>query len=104
MGESTLKSFFPLLSRARCVKLFVSVPPSARSRSVRVFVCVRRPPNHTIPFHFSRSHCAVSLVFDMHAVLLVGRLFVVAVQLQLDVKVEAEESRGRGLGFRARRS
>ena len=40
----------------------------------------------------------------MHVVLVVGRVFVVAVQLQLDVKVEAEESCGRGLGFKARRS
>ena len=80
------------------------VPPSACTCSIKIFVCVRRPPNRAIPFHFSRSHCAVSLVFVVHAVLLVGRVFVVAVQLQLDVKVEAEESRGRDLGFRARRS
>ena len=82
----------------------MSVPPSARACSVRVFVFVRCPPNCAIPFHFSRSHCAVSLVFVVHAVLLVGRVFVVAVQLQLDVKVEAEESLGRGLGFKACRS
>ena len=43
-------------------------------------------------------------MFVVHAVLVVGRVFVVAVQLRLDVKVEAEESHGRGLGFRARRS
>ena len=82
----------------------MSVPPSARERSVRVYVCVRRPPNRALTFHFSHNHCAVFLVFVVHAVLVVGLVFVVAVQLQLDVKVEAEESRGRGLGFRARRS
>ena len=82
----------------------VSVPPSACVRFVKVFVCVRRPPNRALTSHFSHSHCTVSLVFVMHVVLVVGRVFVVAVQLQLHVKVEAEEYRGKGLGFRARRS
>ena len=82
----------------------MSMLPSARARFVRVYVCVRRPPNRALTFHFSRSHCVVSLVFVVHAILVVGRVFVVAVQLQLDVKVEAKESRGRGLGFKAHRS
>ena len=79
----------------------MSVLPSARARFVRVHLCLRRPPNCALPFLFYRSHCALFLVFVVHALLRVRRVFVVVVQLYVDLKVEAEESPRRGLGFRA---
>ena len=71
--------------------LCLCLPPPTHA-FVRVHLCLRRLPNRALSFPFYRSHCALSLVFVVHALLCVCRVFVVAVQLYVDVKVEAEES------------